>query len=175
MSASFSQIQSSPVQARKVEQNVPVPSSAGQLQQLVLVLPDTATTQYVIIRATDDNGNNGEYSNSVSISKLTDPNWTPGPDSNIRITDTIVAGCIAGVILLILFALAICLIRQCSSRVTDTTNSKNDKKKTIKHSPKRHRETNHTKKRQEIHDRQRYNEASFDYFQDYSFYYGNKR
>ena len=171
ISASFSQIQFSPEQARKVTQNVPVPSSAGQLQQLVLTLPDATTTQYVVIRATDDNGNNGAYSNSVSISGLTDPTWVSGPGNNIRITETIIAGCIAGVILLIMFALVIYLIRQ---RFLATTDSKNDRKKIIKHSTEFRHDTNCKKRYQEMIDRQIYNEDVSRYFQDYSYYFGNR-
>ncbi|XP_052070311.1 calcium-activated chloride channel regulator 1-like isoform X1 [Mytilus californianus] len=124
ISDSFSKIKQQPEQCTKLTNNIPIPKLAGSTEQHLVTKDDDSLTKYIVVRAIDDVGNKGDYSNIVSISKLTDPSWTTEAISTVNLTETFVSGGLALAILLIMMILGLCL----KVRSSNT----NDKKKLIK-------------------------------------------
>lgn len=175
MSTTYSQIQNNPRQATKVTSNVPTPASPGVIQQLTLSLSDTSKTHYLTLCAVDDSGNIGEYSNIVSISKLTDSSWYPGLANNVLISDTVIAGSFAGIIFLIIVLFIICAIRYCCSKTepspVDSKNILNDVEEPYEQRRRRRRQRNYQKNRQkEMDDSRRYDEPLPYFYPDYRYF-----
>ncbi|CAG2193770.1 CLCA3_4 [Mytilus edulis] len=123
ISDSFSKIKQQPEQCAKLTNNIPIPKLAGSTEQHVVTIDDDSLTRYIVVRAIDDVGNKGDYSNIVSVSKLTDPAWTTEAINTVNLTGTFVSGGLAIAVLLVMLILGLCL----KVRLSKT----NDQKKLI--------------------------------------------
>ncbi|OPL20836.1 hypothetical protein AM593_00053, partial [Mytilus galloprovincialis] len=95
ISDSFSKIKQQPEQCAKLTNNIPIPKLAGGTEQHVVTIDDDSLTRYIVVRAIDDVGNKGDFSNIVSVSKLTDPAWTTEAMNTVNLTGTFVSGGLA--------------------------------------------------------------------------------
>ena len=112
MSDDFSNIQQQPDQATQITLNVPVPSLAGTLEQLIINFNDQFKTRFIVVRAIDDSGNRGDYSNAVSISTLTDPSWMKvSVWSTMSSLQIILSGIVAFAILIVIIIFGFCRYR----------------------------------------------------------------
>lgn len=108
MSDNFSNIQQQPDQATEITLNVPVPKLAGTLEQLIISVYDQFKTRFIVVRAIDDSGNRGDYSNIVSISTLTDQSWMKVSASSLSWLQTILSGSVAFAMLIVIIIFGFC-------------------------------------------------------------------
>jgi hypothetical protein len=108
MSDNFLNIQQQPDQATEITLNVPVPKLAGVLEQLIINFYDQFKTRFIVVRAIDDSGNRGDYSNIVSISTLTDQSWMKVSASSLSWLQTILSGSVAFAMLIIIIIFGFC-------------------------------------------------------------------
>ncbi|CAC5422975.1 unnamed protein product [Mytilus coruscus] len=127
ISDSFSKIKQQPEQCTKLTNNVPIPKLAGSTEQYLVTIDDDSLTKYIVVRAIDDVGSKGDYSNIVSVSKLTDPSWTSEAINTVNLTETFVSGSLALAILLVMMILGLCL-KVRSSKTNDQKKLINEKK-----------------------------------------------
>ncbi|VDI43233.1 Hypothetical predicted protein [Mytilus galloprovincialis] len=124
ISNSFSKIKQQPEQCTKLTNNIPIPKLVGSTEQHLVTIDDESLNRYIVVRAIDDVGNKGDYSNIVSVSKLTDPAWTTEAINTVNLTGSFVSGGLAIAILLVMLILGLGLKIRLSNA--------NDKKKLIK-------------------------------------------
>ncbi|XP_062615682.1 calcium-activated chloride channel regulator 1-like [Saccostrea cucullata] len=75
LSNNYSAILSSTDTVTQITDKIPTPSNPGNLEIFSFVLPEVGVNYYLAVLAVDDEGNQGEVSNIVSVSVVNDNSW----------------------------------------------------------------------------------------------------
>jgi hypothetical protein len=94
--------------------NIPTPKLPGSTEVFSLTLPEDDVTFYLAVRAVDEYGNEGDVSNILSLSVVTDNTWRPVQvnTSSTSYEHILISSCVAALMVIIVILVGCCIYKR---------------------------------------------------------------
>ncbi|XP_048739813.2 calcium-activated chloride channel regulator 1-like isoform X2 [Ostrea edulis] len=114
LSKNYSTLLNSPENVSPLNGNIPTPKLPGNTEVFSLTLPEASATYYLAVRAVDEFGNEGDISNIISLSVVTDNTWRPVEvnPSSMSYEHLLVSSCAAAFVVLIVILCGCCIYKR---------------------------------------------------------------